>query len=294
MSQERTKTGKRRVSFTIREAFHDLPVTVPCGTCLGCKLERARQWSVRISHEASLYTNNCFVTLTYKKTPPGGSLRPRDFVLFMKRLRKTGRKVRFIQAGEYGNKGRPHHHAILFNCAFPDMKPFKKTASGSTIYRSTELEKLWPHGFSSVGTVTTASAAYVARYTIKKTHEGGQLAPPRTLPLASDAIKPRRQHGLVAEYITMSRRPGIGHAWLQKYYTDVYPNDVIISREGHRSRPPRYYDEIMKERDPRLFQQLKRRRIDAVNIQEQNSNRALQRQTLDQRRTQDYLKRNLE
>lgn len=281
------------MSFSIREAFHDLPISVPCGSCLGCKLERSRQWSVRLTHEASLWPSNVFVTLTYRKTPPHGSLRPRDFVLFMKRLRKTGRKVRFLQAGEYGAKGRPHHHAILFNCDFPDKKPFKKTASGSVIYRSTELEKLWPHGFSSVGTVTPQSAAYVARYTIKKLTPGGPAtaAPAGPPPPASEATP--RQHGVIPEYITMSRRPGIGRAWLDKYYSDVYPTDEIITREGYKSRPPRYYDEIMKQRDPSLFQQLKQRRIANVNQAEQNSSRGLQRQTNIQRRVQDYLRRTI-
>jgi len=42
-------------------------LALPCGRCIGCRLERARQWSVRVMHEASLYEENCFVTLTYSE-----------------------------------------------------------------------------------------------------------------------------------------------------------------------------------------------------------------------------------
>lgn len=59
-------TGKRSIVFNPREGFHDLPVTLPCGQCIGCRLERSRQWAIRCAHEASLYEENCFITLTYR------------------------------------------------------------------------------------------------------------------------------------------------------------------------------------------------------------------------------------
>lgn len=289
MSREKTQLGKRRISFSIREAYHDLPITVPCGQCNACKLEHARQWAVRCTHEAQLHQQNAFVTLTYdnKHLPPHASLRPRDFVLFMKRLRKHLTKkcecgilhhVRFLQAGEYGKLGRPHHHAILFDCHFPDQKTFRETSPGNITYRSAILESLWNQGFSSIGSVTPQSAAYVARYTLKK-HTSDPNDNTRSI-----------RH---PEYITMSRRPGIGQAWLERYYSDVYPTDEIATRDGRTSRPPRYYDERLRAKDPALYAQLKRRRIDAINLDETSSSRVLQKQTNLQRRIDDYLKRNL-
>jgi hypothetical protein len=123
-------------------------------------------------HEAKMHPKNCFITLTYNNEhlPSDGSLNYEVFQLFMKRLRKKyGKGIRFYMCGEYGDKlGRPHFHACLFGHDFADKKLWKTTDSKSKLYRSAELEKLWPYGFSSVGDVTFESAAYVARYIMKK------------------------------------------------------------------------------------------------------------------------------
>ena len=63
------------ITFNLRDGFVDRPVTVSCGQCIGCRLERSRQWAIRCMHEASLHESNCFVTLTYsddgiKHLPP--------------------------------------------------------------------------------------------------------------------------------------------------------------------------------------------------------------------------------
>jgi hypothetical protein len=275
LSKERTPLGKRRMSFSIRESYHDLKLTVPCGQCTGCKLDRARAWSIRITHEASQWAANSFVTLTYKEMPSYGSLRPRDFVLFMKRLRKAHPGVRFLQAGEYGSKGRPHHHAILFNCSFPDATPFRQTPAGYLIYRSAELEKLWPHGYSSIGDVNIQTAAYVARYTLKKS--GSE----------------QRNPNFVKEYITMSRRPGIGQTWIKKYFTDVYPSDTLILSGGKKARPPRYYDNILERTNPNMYKAIKFKRINSIKEEEQSSRRLLAHKVNTERRITDYLKRSL-
>ena len=112
-------SGKRSIVFDIHEGFHDRPVSVPCGQCVGCRLEKSRQWAMRCVHEASLYDENCFITLTYDDEflPVGGSLDKGAFPRFMKRLRKKfePRRIRFYHAGEYGDRfGRPHYHALLF------------------------------------------------------------------------------------------------------------------------------------------------------------------------------------
>lgn len=176
-------TGSKKLVFSYHPArcgsvMPDLKV--PCGRCVGCRLERSRQWAIRCVHEAQLHKNNCFITLTYDKAklperepglPPADiSLHYPDFQKFMKRLRfKYGEGIRFYMCGEYGEKlGRPHFHACIFGHDFSDKKVWKKTDSGSIIYRSAELEELWPYGFSSVGDVNFESAAYVARYIMKK------------------------------------------------------------------------------------------------------------------------------
>ena len=118
------ETGKRPVVFNPRDGFYDQPVDLPCGQCIGCRLERSRQWAIRCVHEASLHERNCFITLTYRDEclPTNGSLDLDAFQKFMKRLRRRfGEGVRFFHCGEYGeNFGRPHYHAILFNLDFSD------------------------------------------------------------------------------------------------------------------------------------------------------------------------------
>ena len=227
----RGANGRWPLVFNKRDGYSDLEVQIPCGQCVGCRLERSRQWAVRCIHEASLYKDNCFLTLTYNdENLKTDSLVPRDFVLFMKRFRKRfGAGIRFFHCGEYGSiNKRPHHHAIIFNFDFPD-KEFWKPNRGYPIYRSPSLEELWPFGYSSIGAVTFESAAYVARYIMKKI-------------TGDDAIE--HYQGRIPEYVTMSRKPGIAYEWFRKYHNDVYPNDYIVLRDGIKSRPPRYYDNL--------------------------------------------------
>ncbi len=252
--------GRRAISFkeprTTTEPVSR--ITLPCGQCSGCRLERSRQWAIRCSHEASLYDNNSFITLTYKDDalPPYGSLHKPHFQKFMKRLRKAnpGRKIRYYQCGEYGdNLGRPHYHACLFNYDFSDRILFKE--SGETrLYTSKILEGLWPFGFSTTGDVTFKSAAYVARYVMKKVtgrkkedhysvvdEETGEIV----------MIEP--------EYTTMSLKPGIGTGWLEKFSSDVYPSDEIII-DGRPLKPPRFYDNIYEKENAKEFNLIKQRR----------------------------------
>ena len=139
-------TGKRPVVFKARDAFFDHQVKVRCGQCIGCRLEKARQWALRCSHEASLHENNCFVTLTYsdKNLPKYNSLELRDFQKFMKRLRKHfDGGIRFFHCGEYGDKnGRPHYHAILFGIDFDDREIYKVSDAGYRWYTSKTLESI--------------------------------------------------------------------------------------------------------------------------------------------------------
>ncbi len=247
-SREKTPLGKRGVTFDIHQGYSDMPINIACGTCTGCKLARARNWALRCTHEASLYDFNSFITLTYNdenlpKQNEIPTLEPEHFVLFMKKLRKRRtNKIRFLQAGEYGQLGRPHHHALLFNCHFPDRTAWRET-SNYTIYRSKELEELWDKGHSEIGEVNFESAGYIARYTIKNTQQ----------------IK-----GRIPEYMTMSRRPGIGKDWLKKYISDVYPSDEIITNSGTKLRPPRYYDNQLEKINPKLLKEIKANRIATI------------------------------
>lgn len=240
-------SGKRGIVFNPREGLCDRPVDVPCGQCIGCRLERSRQWAVRCMHEAQLHDRNCFLTLTYspENLPEGGSLVKRDFQLFMKRLRKhAGVRVRFYYCGEYGDRlQRPHYHACIFGFDFCD-KTLWSCRDGVKLYRSEVLERLWPLGHSTIGEVTFESAAYCARYITKKV-TGGE----------ADG-----HYGVrIPEFTGMSRRPGIGSNWLEKYSEDVYPADIVVVR-GRKCKPPRFYDSRWKSLHPERFAGVERGR----------------------------------
>lgn len=238
-SKNLNENGKREIVFNSREGYADLPVTVPCGKCIGCRLERSRQWAIRCEKEISLHEKNCFITLTYatENLPPNGSLDVTHFQLFMKRLRKAhGPGIRFFHCGEYGDlRGRPHYHAILFNFDFGDKKLWK-TQNGNPTYTSAELSRLWPSGFSLVAAATFSSAAYVARYILKKL-TGLQAQKYHHHPITGEILDSPRK----PEYATMSRQHGIGKRWFDKYKDEVYPSDFVISN-GRQMKPPKYYD----------------------------------------------------
>lgn len=232
MSRKLTPNGKRQITFKPSEGYIDMPMTVPCGQCIGCKLEKSKQWAIRCVHEASMHQNNAFITLTYDNVhlPLNNSLDKRELQLFMKRLRKAyGEGVRFYGAGEYGEKfERPHFHIILFNINFTDKEIFQ-VRNNVKLYRSPSLEKLWTNGFSTIGDVTFESAAYVARYVTKKITGDSSI---------------EHYKGRQPEFALMSRRPGIGKSWIEKYWGDVYVQDQIIIRGGKQMKPPAYYDNI--------------------------------------------------
>lgn len=219
---------------------------LPCGQCVGCRLERSRQWAIRCIHEASLHEANSFVTLTYDDVhmPSDGSLVYSHFQKFMRRLRKTGRKARFYMCGEYGETTwRPHFHACLFGVEFPDRKRFSGQGE-LTLYTSDDLSRLWPHGHSLIGDVTFESAAYVARYVMKKiTGSQADEHYTRVVPSTGEVVR------LEPEFTRMSLKPGIGFDWIRLYHVEVLANNGVVVRGSVRRGLPRLYREYLKETD---------------------------------------------
>lgn len=248
-------------------------LSLPCGRCIGCRVERARQWTMRVMHEASLYKENgsAFITLTYDEAsvPADGSLRYRDFQLFLKRLRRrlAPRKIRFYMCGEYGDElGRPHYHAAIFNCDFSDDRVvWRDFGSGHVVYRSPLLESCWTLGHSSVGELTQESANYIARYVLKKVY--GDLAARHY-----QVVDPETGEVLwkVPEFTRMSNgggsgEGGIGARWFERWHADVFPHDRVIVR-GRAVKPPRYYDVLHRRMDRLGDADVKERRSGAARL----------------------------
>ena len=239
------KSGKRSLVFgSNSNTLLDVPIHVPCGRCIGCRLDRSLSWAVRCVHEASLHDQNCFITLTFDDAHlKDGSLHVEDFQKFMKRLRQfiSPVKIKFFHCGEYGAKlSRPHHHACIFGYDFPDKELFR-----GDIYTSQILQELWPFGFSTVGNVTFESAAYVARYVLKKWSKDnlkGQELYDAMKALSDEDLKEKHYQGRKPEYVTMSRASGIGSEWFEKFHPELYPSGFVVLPSGKKAKIPKFYD----------------------------------------------------
>ncbi len=261
---------------------------VACGQCIGCRLDKSRMWAMRISHEASMHESsggNCFVTLTYRDkmectdeqlrdgwhVPEDWSLQKSHFTKFMKRLRKVvaPQRVRYFQCGEYGNRckhgldletaegcplcnvGRPHHHGCLFGVEFNDLEIYTQV-NGEDRFTSPLLEAIWKYGFVDVGTLNFDSAAYVARYVMKKVT--GVSADDHYSSVDLDGVF----NFLEPEYCTMSRKPGIGKRWYDEFKGDLFPSDEVpVPGTGVFRGMPRYYEELFNEEDPLTLEEIK-------------------------------------
>lgn len=233
-------------------------LVVACNRCIGCRIDRSRAWASRCVQEASRHELSAFVTLTYDDAhlPKHQRLKLRDFQKFMKRLRRkiAPRRVSFFASGEYGDQlGRPHYHALLFGWC-PQDKVFFKRADTGDLYTSAELSKLWPLGFASVGAVTFASAAYVARYCIKKVNGEESIGWYGVLDEATGEL-----HERPPEFMTCSKRPGIGKAWAEQFGDETLRDDFMII-EGRRVMIPEYYEKVLKHSHAAQLELAKARR----------------------------------
>lgn len=295
----KTENGKPLIVFDKKQiqngTFEELKL--PCGQCIGCRLKKAADWAVRCLHESEEYATNCFITLTYneKYLPTDGSIaRGKDapITLFMKRLRKAycgfskvddsvnKYPIRYFACGEYGEAcfncqlseryctcpeyipslGRPHYHILLFNFGFEDIQLFKEE-DGIRLYTSEMLQKLWsdpktkePLGFCTVAELNWKTAGYVARYATKKIT--GEMGATHYLKRDQETGEPGY---VLDEFVTMSRRPGIGKRFLDRYKADCYPKD-FITVNGKKFPIPPYYDRLCEMIEPSLIQQLKIKR----------------------------------
>lgn len=232
------ETGKHGLVFNpVKALIEGSSIKLPCGRCHGCRMDRAQDWATRCLHEAQMHERNCFLTLSYSNehVPQDFSVRKRPFQLFMKRLRFEGLLCRFFAVGEYGEQTlRPHYHALLFGVDFEDKTPWAKR-NGFQTFKSKLLDKLWPFGHHEIGTVTAQSAGYVARYTLKKLNG----------PVADDHYWRRSPvdgqfYRVEPEFSLMSRRPGIGTTWFDRFSGDAFPSDFLVV-EGRKVRPPQFY-----------------------------------------------------
>ena len=250
-------------------------VRIPCGQCIGCRMDYAREWTSRLMCELQDYEENeCwFVTLTYSPEALAGkeyvsdngkvvksfvtpavdkdgvvidqlwTLSKKDIQNFMKRLRRKlkDQKIRFYCCGEYGGETyRCHYHLILFGCRLPDgdLTLYKQSKLGYLYYNSRLLSDVWPFGFVVLGRVTPESCGYTARYMLKK-----QKGEDRNVYYDVNLEPP---------FTLCSRKPGLGFNYYQLHYKDSDRDFFVLPTErgNYTFPPPRYFDRLLEQDKP--------------------------------------------
>lgn len=237
-------------------SIEGLKIKIPCGKCIGCRLDYSRHWAIRSMHEARMSTKSCFVTLTFndKHLPSDMSVHKDYIQTWLKRFRKYyGDGIRYMLCGEYGaRKGRPHYHILFYDFDFDDKYIYSERR-GNLYYRSPSLEKIWtpPYssdslGFSVIGECNFETSAYVARYVTKKVF--GKQA---------DKHYDNRER----EFLLTSRRPGLGNSFFYKYYTDMFNLGYVVCQNGSSKKfkapIPRYYCNLLAEHDIDVYNRYK-------------------------------------
>lgn len=243
----RLKDGTIAASERGLNVFNNPPIGsfyTPCGQCGECRLSRARTWATRCVHESTYWKNSCFITLTYKTPPPENSLDPQDTKLFIERLRyHLGTPFKYFLVGEYGDQGdRPHYHALIFGTDFGYSKhkpiidpmsnrphPENPTSLLEELHNTTalgcpELNKIWGHGFTSVGQLTFDSAAYCAQYAMKKI----------------TGSKAAAHYGKKIPEFMRTSQNAIGKQYALQYSKEIIYNNSVVSN-GTKQPVPQYY-----------------------------------------------------
>lgn len=240
-------------------------INVPCGTCILCREEHARQWAVRITHEASLHLDNAFITLTYNdhNLPEHNSLDYTHLQKFWKRLRKEIGELRYYAVGEYGDKSlRPHYHACVFGHSFSAPRTIVRK-SPTLLWTSPLLEKAWGLGFVSVGALTYETARYTASYVTKKLRSNHQYV--RIDETTGELIP------LVQPRAFMSLKPAIGLEWLSLYGHQLADHDRVVIN-GRPQKPPKFYDRWLgKVKGEEVTAKIKEQRSNRAKLKPQNA-----------------------
>lgn len=281
---------KKVIRFNLpdKDLFSYEEIKIPCGQCIGCRLEYSRQWAIRCVLEAKQWKHNCFLTLTYndeflpiqenvrvdkctgevERDWYSHSLVPEHLTKFMKDLRAYFSyhygvdNIRFFACGEYGSLNmRPHFHILLFNCHIPDLKLFKSNYRGDCVYTSDIISKLWNKGFITIGELNFETAAYTARYIMKKQKGNSK-------DYYSDL-------GLVPEFTRMSRNPGIANKYYDEEHGTFYDIDKIpvacAQRIVKNVKPPAYYDRLYEVENPEHMKEIKENRLRLAKINLENT-----------------------
>jgi len=205
-----------------------------------CLLEKSSIWSARLEEEFKKSTSGYFITLTYSddnaiwvdtETETVTTLDKRDVQLFMKKLRKVNERyrqkhdysIRYYLTGEYGGKfGRAHYHILLFN------------ATKEAVER---IYTIWNKGRIDVQSMNEKAIKYVSNYMLTKNKDVPD--------------------GIEKPFSLMSRRPGIGSAYIDRNWKHHIenPEAIHMMKAGKNKRQlPRFYsDKLISDISKKQF-----------------------------------------
>jgi hypothetical protein len=241
------------ITFSKNQGFKDMPLDIPCGQCMACRKQKRIEWGVRILNETKMHDKSCFITLTYDNIsiPEGETLVKDDLQTFLKSLRSSlePERIRYFAVGEYGSQTyRPHYHAVIYNYWPDDAKLWKQLETGP-MWKSEKLQKKWGHGIVGINSMSFDLAQYLAKYVTKKIT--GDMA--------------EKHYGdRLPEFTLMSRRPGIGASYYEKYKKEIWSTDSVPVGGGRSLRPPMYYYRKLKEENPDLHFKIAKKRLENV------------------------------
>lgn len=271
---ELSEKGKRTYKVLPYSTFSQLDkeiypgcIRIPCGHCIGCRLDYSRRWADRMILELDHCDGKAiFVTLTYDNehvpltedddTGLFGwfSLWKPDLQKFFKRLRKKyqDKEIRYYAAGEYGsNTFRPHYHAIIFGLSFEDfqdIRPRGKNEFGQVYYESEEFARIWDQGFCLLASVSWQTCAYVSRYVQKKVNN--------SFTWLTDQL------GAEPEFSLMSRRPGLAGHYINDHPDKMVYTNLYVNGYENPITLPKYLLEKLELTDQELYDKLLAERIE--------------------------------
>ena len=232
-------------------------ILVPCGKCLACRINRRREWTVRLLNEEIYSSSSFFVTLTYdnEHLPLDKNGNPcvckRDVQLWLKRLRKKfGSGIRYFLNSEYGELGRPHYHAIIFNLPptfAPDSHSIIRFSDGhkSISFHSHSFQQIWGKGDVEYSEATKERCGYCAKYFVDRKEIDSSLVP---------------NFSLISKGTKFNKLGGIGSRYAEAIKSKVRYNQsvsMIHPSSGKYVAIPRLYrNKIYSEEErQKMFQQ---------------------------------------
>lgn len=200
---------------------------LPCGKCSSCLISKRQEWSVRCVMESKYHEDNCFITLTYDNDHVPLRLQKKDLQDFIHRLRDKIHQdfnvlgTKYFACGEYGDKGRPHYHMILFGFKPQDLHYFGDSSTDNALFTSDYITKIWNKGLVTIQEFSPSTAGYVAGYVNKKMTK-------------------------VDGFLMMSNRPGLGKQYMLSHLDELLKYDCAVDDFGIKKKVflPRYFEKL--------------------------------------------------